>query len=212
MSAKHPEVIPDPMSSLEHAKTTLAQSGCDTTLHTAARQQLVVTALDQGSTPSSFPFASQVKQWWQTVRPFTQSINLTADTDHLPSRLKTMESVLHRGRWWPQQEVCNRCNEKRCYFRRCRFLHVCSGCAGSHLVLDFPYNQGAGPVRQLPYHPPPSHHHPPNQRGQQARRIRVLCDCATYNCYCVAVKPNNNNNSNNNKTRTQNKQNKHVNM
>lgn len=42
----------------------------------------------------------------------------------------------------PQQEVGNRWNEKGCYFSRCRFRHVCSGCAGTHPVLDCPYNQG----------------------------------------------------------------------
>ena len=56
----------------------------------------------------------------------------------------------------PLQEICRRFNEGRCKQLRCKYRHVCGGCAGPHTLLACPSrlaNQAAGRSRSPPRNP-----------------------------------------------------------
>ena len=71
------------------------------------------------------------------------------------------------------QEVCRNFNSGRCRFTRCRYLHICSDCSGTHAVLVCPSrqtttaNQG-GPIRaRNPTQPRPARTQPYGQSPSQ---------------------------------------------
>lgn len=99
----------------------------------------------------------------------TSECSLTAGADpDLPTRLKAVEAAVvafavpspgagerrppRIGGPGQQETVCKVWNERRCFYRRCRFRHVCSGCTGPHPLLDCPYSAKQGPVRQTTAH------------------------------------------------------------
>ncbi len=92
---------------------------------------------------------------------------LTETDPDLPSRLKAVESAVVAFAQGPlsgpdkrgggsgakyQDTVCRSWNEKRCYFRRCRYRHVCATCGGPHPAADcYQGNRSAaGPIKQQP--------------------------------------------------------------
>ena len=115
------------------------------------------------------------------------SLALDGDPD-LPTRMRAVESAVvvfaNRGGAQTvdrrqsgsqrrlQDDICRVWNEKRCYFKRCRFRHACAACAGNHPMVDCPNGgTGGGPVRQ-PSQPPRPRGLPPLPGWEQGRQGR----------------------------------------
>jgi hypothetical protein len=67
-------------------------------------------------------------------------------------------------------DCCQKWNQKRCFYRGCRFLHKCSGCRGDHPVVECPTRPGPSGTgwqkgRQVPprQFQPYQQHHPTQQ-------------------------------------------------
>ena len=184
MSAKHPEAIPELMAYMVAVIRACEDfSGLAWIRYDAAyRRQAAASGNRTWSriNPSLFSLcftgkaqAAKRCDLCLAASHVTKDCSLSADLDpDLPSRLKAVESAVvafaqsgsggseRQLKRRPHDDICRVFNEKRCYFRRCRYCHVCLGCTGAHPLIDCPLKQNAGSVRpvshqqQHPYLPP----------------------------------------------------------
>ena len=89
----------------------------------------------------------------------------TLDERDLAERLRAIEAAVTtpiippRSSSRPKsEEICQNFNQKRCFYRQCKYRHVCSHCHYKHPRVECPLLQGG----------------PPQQLGQPARRIPRL--------------------------------------
>ena len=192
MSAKHPEAIPELMAYMVAVIRACEDfSGLAWVRYDAAyRRQAAASGNRTWSriNPSLFSLcftgkaqAAKRCDLCLAASHVTKDCSLSADLDpDLPSRLKAVESAVvafaqsgsggseRQLQRRPHDDICRVFNEKRCYFRRCRYRHVCLGCTGAHPLIDCPLKQNAGSVRpvshqqQHPYLPPMQ---PPRQQN-----------------------------------------------
>ena len=86
--------------------------------------------------------------WFQhpgALQPSTQPTGLQTSTAPTPPHAKGSG-----------QDVCRNFNSGRCRFSRCRFLHACSDCSGSHAALHCPQRLGGAPRPAGPRSRPPA--------------------------------------------------------
>ena len=183
ISGKHPEVVPELMSYMVSIiRASEDYTGLAWVRYDAAyRRQAAANGNKLWSriNPSLFSLCFTGKA--QTTSRCdlclaashgTRECALASEADpDLPSRLKAVESAMavfaHTGPVQPperrlsgsqrrgQDDISRVWNERRCYFKRCRFRHVCASCMGNHPVVECPYGgTGGGPVRQSQYPQP----------------------------------------------------------
>ena len=183
LSAKHPEAVPELMSymvaiiraSEDYAGLAWVRYDAAYRRQAAANYNRKWSRINPSLFSLCFTGKAQIANRCDlclAASHATKDCALVAEGDpDLPSRLKAVESAVaafsqtgglssvdRRLQGPPrrtQDEVCRVWNEKRCYFRRCRFRHVCSTCAGNHPVVECPLGgSGGGPARRPPYYQP----------------------------------------------------------
>ena len=192
MSGKHPGAVPQLMSYMVSIiRAAEDYAGLAWVRYDAAYRRQAAAGLGPRST-RHFTGKAQVANRCDlclAATHTTRECSLASDGDpDLPTRMRAVESAVvvfaSRGGAQPvdrrqsgsqrrlQDDICRVWNEKRCYFKRCRFRHACAACAGNHPMVDCPNGgTGGGPVRQ-PSQPPRPRGLPPLpgwEQGSQGR-------------------------------------------